>query len=122
MVLVEAMASGKPVVASNIDGYRNVVLGSSGSGRNSNAVSTGGFDGLVRTEAGILVPPGNPHALADALEELVTNEALRLSMGKSGRRIVIKNFSWDVVAPQILAVYERVIAAKRQREVVTAKV
>ncbi|MBI2550261.1 glycosyltransferase family 4 protein, partial [Candidatus Woesearchaeota archaeon] len=119
MVLVEAMASGKPVVASNIDGYRNVVLGSS---RNSNAVSTGGFDGLVRTEAGILVPPRNPQALAAALEQLLSNEALRLSMGKKGRQIAINNFNWDVVAPQVLEVYEKVIAAKRQRKIVTAKV
>lgn len=116
MVLAEAMASGKPVVASNIDGYRNVVLGSS---RNINAVST---DGLVRTEAGILVPPRNPQALADALEQLLSNEALRLSMGESGRRIVVNNFSWEKVAAAILEVYEQAIAAKRQRKIVTAKV
>ncbi|MBI3036550.1 glycosyltransferase family 4 protein [Candidatus Woesearchaeota archaeon] len=102
MVLAEAMASGKPVVASDIDGYREV-LGKSG-------------------KAGILVQPKNADELAAALEKLADSGPLRKRMGANGRWLVQGQFSWDVVALQVLEVYEKVIAAKRQRKIVTAKV
>ncbi|MBI2142966.1 glycosyltransferase family 4 protein [Candidatus Woesearchaeota archaeon] len=96
MVLAEAMASGKPVVASDIDGYREV-LGKSG-------------------KAGILVQPKNAHELAVALEKLAKSGPLRKRMGASGRRLAQRQFSWDVVAKKIITEYEKAIEAKRHRQ------
>jgi glycosyltransferase involved in cell wall biosynthesis len=65
IVTLEAMASGKPVVASDISGPRDILRH--------------GVDGY-------LVPPGDSPALAVALEELMLDPALRRRMGASGRR------------------------------------
>lgn len=61
-VLVEAMACGVPVIATNVGGIPEVLRG--------------GQDGL-------LVPPGNPHALADAISRLLDDTSLRLSLSKA---------------------------------------
>ncbi len=65
LVALEALACGVPVVASNLGGLREIVE-----------------DG----ESGILVPPNDPKALADALISLLTNEPLRLSLAAGARR------------------------------------
>lgn len=94
MVLIEAMASGKPVVASGIEGYREV----------------------LPEKAGIKVPPKNAAALEAALELLVNDKALRKKMGANGRRIVNKEFSWDAVALRILSEYEKAIKLKKKSD------
>jgi phosphatidylinositol alpha-mannosyltransferase len=88
IVLLEAMAAGLPVVASDIDGYRAVLPGS----------------------AGRLVPPGDADALAAALHELLADAELRTRLGEGGRRESAR-FDWSRVAEQVLGVYERVGAA-----------
>ncbi len=95
MVLAEAMASGKPVVVSNIDGYREVI----------------GQDGM----AGILAEPKNVNALATALEMLATSSQLRMEMGNEGRKRAVKNFSWNAVAKKILDFYVKAIAEKKNK-------
>lgn len=85
IVLVEAMAAGLPVVASDIPGYREVVR-----------------DG---TE-GLLVPPGDPGALADAVRWILADPDLAARFGKAGRERAAA-FSWDRVVPRLEAVYER---------------
>ena len=87
IVLLEAMAAGKPIVASDIHGYRSVVR---------------------RGEQGLLVPPQNPRALAGALARLLSDDALRERMGASGRERV-RQFSWENVTAKVEAYYEFVI-------------
>ena len=89
MVLTEAFAAGTPVVASEIAGYRQVV--------------TQGRDGL-------LVPPGDPLALAEALRSLWLDPSRRREMGIAARRRA-EDFAWPQVARQVSGVYERAIEA-----------
>jgi glycosyltransferase involved in cell wall biosynthesis len=74
VVLMEAMATGLPVVASRLSGIPELV--------------TDGVDGL-------LVPPGDDTALADALARLADDPALRERMGAAGRDTVLRGFDVD---------------------------
>jgi phosphatidylinositol alpha-mannosyltransferase len=87
IVLVEAMAAGLPVVATDIPGYREVV-----------------DDGVE----GLLVPPGDPVALEAALRRVLEDEELAKSLGEAGRARA-RRYSWDVVGPEIEAVYAEVL-------------
>lgn len=84
VVLLEAMSSGKPIVASDINGYRLVM----DEGRH-----------------GFMVPEGKPEAFARSLLELLEDEELRRKMGQAGRRTVLEQFSWDLVARQVEEYY-----------------
>jgi phosphatidyl-myo-inositol alpha-mannosyltransferase len=86
IVLVEAMAAGIPVVASDIPGYREVVR---------------------RGVDGILVPPGDAIALADAVAELLDRPDDARRFGDAGRERA-KRYSWDVVVDEIESVYREV--------------
>jgi phosphatidylinositol alpha-mannosyltransferase len=83
IVLLEAMSSGVPVIASSIPGYRQVV--------------SDGDDGL-------LVPPRRPDDWSRALESLLLHPELRRSMGANGVRKA-RRYDWRVVADGILGVY-----------------
>lgn len=96
IVLLEAMASGVPVLASAIPGFSQVVE----SGRD-----------------GLLVPPKQPKVWAQALESLLNDPGLRESMGRAGVEKA-QRYDWNVVVDQILAVYER--ARDRSRDHVVA--
>jgi glycosyltransferase involved in cell wall biosynthesis len=74
VVLMEAMGSGLPVVASRLSGIPELV--------------TEGVDGL-------LVPPGDPEALADALARLADDPELRARLGAAGRETVLRGFDVD---------------------------
>ena len=91
IVLVEAMAAGVPVVASDIAGYREVVRD--------------GVDGL-------LVPPGDPNALAGAIRRVLSEPELAATLRDAGRSRA-DVFSWQVVAPRLEAIYDRVLGATR---------
>ena len=99
IVLLEAMASGKPVVASNIPGYASVVS-----------------DG----EDGILVPPQNYNELARALKTLLDDEKLCNQMGAKGRA-KSRNFSWELVAQRVMNYYIRVISEVRGKDTADSK-
>jgi phosphatidylinositol alpha-mannosyltransferase len=88
MVLTEAFAAGTPVVASNIAGYRDVVR-----------------DGVD----GILVPPGDAQALAEALRELYCEPEYRAELAVAAAQGV-QRFAWPRVAEQVVAAYEDAIA------------
>jgi phosphatidylinositol alpha-mannosyltransferase len=83
IVLAEAMAVGTPVVCSDIGGYRDVVRD--------------GTDGL-------LVPPGDAEALAEALAGLLDNPARLAAMGEAAAAGA-RRYAWEVVAGQVTEVY-----------------
>jgi phosphatidyl-myo-inositol alpha-mannosyltransferase len=86
IVLLEAMAAGAPIVASDLPGYRSV----------------------ARDEVhGRLVPPGDPRALADAIRELLDNPSRRAVMADEGRRTVAR-YDWSVVAAELRERYVEV--------------
>lgn len=90
IVLLEAQASGKPVVAFEVGGVN---------------------EALRNGETGLLVKRGSSDELADALLKLLGDGALRESMGINGRRFVTKNFTWDICAQKMLNVYREALAA-----------
>jgi phosphatidylinositol alpha-mannosyltransferase len=81
--IVEAMAAGVPVVATDIEGYRQV--------------ATSEVDAL-------LVPPGDPEALAAAIRRILDDEALSMRLAEAGRRTAA-SFDWGMVTDRIEAVY-----------------
>jgi glycosyltransferase involved in cell wall biosynthesis len=86
--LLDAMASGKAVVASSTGGIPEVVA-----------------DG----ETGILVPPRDAEALAHAIVALLTDDALRTRMGAAGQRRARELFSAERMVEETVGVYERVL-------------
>jgi phosphatidylinositol alpha-mannosyltransferase len=91
VILLEAMALRKPIVATNISGYSNVV--------------TNGEDGL-------LVPPRDYIQLGEALRTAMADEALRRRMGDAGRAKA-ERYSWDIVSQRVLDHYDRAIETAR---------
>ena len=83
MVITRAFASATPVVASDIDGYREVI--GSGTGR--------------------LVRPGDTAALAAAIEELLADEPTRLALAAAARATAEEKYAWPQVARDLQAVY-----------------
>lgn len=92
IVLLEAMAVGKPIVATNIDGYARVVT-----------------DG----EDGVLVPPKDNKRLAQALLSLMSDDTLRQQMGAKGK-LKAREYSWEDIAQRVLDYYVRVISESSQ--------
>ena len=88
IILLEAMAMGKPIVASNIDGYASLV--------------THGVEGL-------LVPPRDKEMLAQALITLMASESLRQEMGARGR-VKAADYSWEHIVRRVLNYYVRVLS------------
>ncbi|MGE5530373.1 MAG: glycosyltransferase family 4 protein [Patescibacteria group bacterium] len=86
---VEAMRAGLPVVASRVGGLAEVVK-----------------DG----ETGLLVPPGRPEPLADALARLLTDPLLARDLGCKGRERFLATFTVDRMAVKTAAIYDRLLA------------
>ena len=83
MVLTRAFACATPVVASDIEGYREV----------------------ANPETGILVPPDDPDALAAALVELLSDEEHRVQLGAAARKQAEERYSWARVAGRLDEIY-----------------
>jgi glycosyltransferase involved in cell wall biosynthesis len=92
IVLIEAMAAGKPVVATTLPGVRRVV--------------DDGRDGYV-------VPPGDAQRLVEALERLIRNPGLRRVFGAAGRRKVEERYDWRKIAARIEEQYVDVLGQRR---------
>ena len=72
------------------------------------ASDVGGLPDTVRDgETGVLVPPGNPAALADAIVALLRDPTLRRRMGYAGRKRVEREFDWDVIMDEWVNTYAR---------------
>ncbi len=87
----EAMACGTPVIATTAGAFPEVIAAG---------------------ETGVLVPPGDAHAIADAIEAMLANPAKREAMGAAGVRRIEQQFSWRVCAMRTAALYEEVLAAR----------
>ena len=84
--IVEAMANGKPIIASAV----------------------GGIPDMIDSESGILVPPGDARALAEAMILLAQNPQLRTRMGRAAQDRYRKLFSPKAVVPLMLETYARI--------------
>jgi len=89
MVLTRAFGCATPVVASDIEGYRDVAT----------------------PETGVLVPPGEPRALADALVTLLTDEERRRRLGHAGRELASERYSWERIGARLEGIYRRLVEA-----------
>ena len=90
--LLEAAACGKPIIATDVPGCREVVR---------------------HRVNGLLIPPRNAIALADAIILLLENPELRQELGRRGRDIVVKEFSSTIVIRQTLALYHELLQKSR---------
>jgi glycosyltransferase involved in cell wall biosynthesis len=85
VVLIEAMSYLKPVIASDAGGITDVV---------ENGVN------------GLLVPPGDTHALARAIKTLATDDVLRKKMGLQAKQIIDEKFNWNKIVSRLIALYK----------------
>ena len=86
IVLLEAMAAGRPVVASDLAGYRSVI--------------TADHDG-------VLVPPADPVALAQAIDALLDDPGRQAALVAAGHRTAAAH-DWEVVTERLREIYQRV--------------
>lgn len=93
MVYAEAMQSGKPVVALDIPPLRELVE-----------------DGV----SGLLVPPGNTGALADAINKIISDKDLQERMGNAARKRFDENYAGKKSMEKIVEVYKRVLSKYKQ--------
>lgn len=84
IVLLEAQASAKPVVAFEVGGVS---------------------EAFVNNETGLLINPGNTDELANGVTKLLSDKALSEKMGANARRFVMHNFTWDICTQRMLRVY-----------------
>ncbi len=89
--LLEAAACGRPIVATDVPGTREVVR---------------------HEDNGLLVPPRSPEQLAAALERLIADGDLRRRFGKAGRRLVEQDLSLDTVTERTLGLYRTLMAGR----------
>lgn len=87
IVLLEAMASGLPIVASDIEGYRHVMTESEG----------------------MFAVPRDPSSIAAKIVELARDAQRRMAMAEAGRATALR-YDWKMVADKVLAVYQEVLA------------
>jgi phosphatidyl-myo-inositol alpha-mannosyltransferase len=91
IILIEALAAGAPIVASDLDAFASVLEGGA---------------------AGVLVPRGDPRALARALGDLLADPARRAELSARGAGVAAA-YDWSVVARRVLEVYETVVLPGR---------
>jgi len=84
--VIEAMAHGLPIITTRV----------------------GGSPDLLTHDAGILVPPGDSAALADAMQRLASDPSLRLRMGQAARERYLKLFAPHAVLSMLVDTYARV--------------
>jgi glycosyltransferase involved in cell wall biosynthesis len=89
---LEAMASGLPVIASDVGGLREVV---------------------EDDRTGIIVPPANPGKIASAIRRLAESPELRMQMGALARTRVVENYSMEQMAARTLALYRECMRKTR---------
>jgi glycosyltransferase involved in cell wall biosynthesis len=91
--VLEVLACGVPVIASEVGGIGEAV---------------------VSGTAGLLVPPGSPEALAEAVLSILRDPSLRARLGSQARRSVVERFTWSRAAAETLAAYRRALDRKSE--------
>jgi len=86
---LEAMASGLPVIGSDIGGMADIIL---------------------HGETGFHVVPGNQHQLSDYMQQLLTDDALRKRMSSDARRIAVERFDDMVLARTVEKIYSECLS------------
>jgi glycosyltransferase involved in cell wall biosynthesis len=86
--LLEAAACGRPMIATDVPGCREIVLPG---------------------ETGLLVPYGDPPALADAIENLAASPELRARYGAAARRLAVARFSAEAIGRQTVDLYRDLV-------------
>lgn len=95
-----------------VDGLPNVALEAMAAGKPLVATRVGGLPDVVEHElTGLVVEERDPRALAAAIVKLASNADLRYGMGERGRTRVEESLNWETVAERFEAVYESVIRA-----------
>jgi glycosyltransferase involved in cell wall biosynthesis len=89
--LLEAAACGRAMIATDVPGSREIA---------------------IEDETGLLVPPDDVDALADAMQRLATDPALRLKLAANARALVEQKFSADAIGKQIAALYSSLLKQK----------
>ncbi|MCX8185264.1 MAG: glycosyltransferase family 4 protein [Sulfolobales archaeon] len=89
LVILEAMASGVPVIATSVGGIPEV---------------------LSEGRAGFLVAPNSERELGEAISIMLSDSSLRETCGEIGRRVAEERYSWDIVVPQIERVYSEAVS------------
>ena len=84
IVQLEAMASGKPVISTDLPGVNEVDKDCVGS---------------------IRVPPDNPKAISDAIVSLIDDKVLASNLGENGRKLVFSRYSWGRISERIESIY-----------------
>ncbi len=92
MVLTRAFACATPVVASSIEGYREVVT----------------------PDTSVSVPAGDVPALVAAIEALLVDEPQRAAMGLAARQLAVERYAWPDIAQRLEVIYERVSGGARK--------
>ncbi|OIO37434.1 MAG: lipopolysaccharide heptosyltransferase II, partial [Candidatus Omnitrophica bacterium CG1_02_49_10] len=91
-VIIEAAASGVPVVATEVGGVKDII---------------------EDRHNGLLIPPREPIKMAEAIIELIKDRELSESLSRNGRRAAEEKFSLDDMAKKTLKVYEEAVSQKR---------
>jgi glycosyltransferase involved in cell wall biosynthesis len=94
-VVLEAMAAGLPVVATAVGGTPELI---------------------IHNETGLLVPPQNPDALAQAIVQLLDQPEQAARMGRNGRQRAAEQFTIERMAAQTEALYNRLLTEKNRRQ------
>jgi glycogen synthase len=92
IINLEAMACERPVVASKVGGIPEVV---------------------IPGQTGLLVPPADPWALANSLNQILCNREMARAMGRAGRCRAIEHFSWTSIAEKTRKMYGELLMEKR---------
>lgn len=88
VVLLEALACGTPCVGTSV----------------------GGIPDVITPEVGVLVPPADPSALAEAMLGVLAEPERWALLSRNARRWVEQQFDWDIIAKKIIQVYEQVLS------------
>jgi glycosyltransferase involved in cell wall biosynthesis len=96
--LLEAAACGRPMIATDVPGCREIA---------------------VAGETALLVAPDDPVALADAIERLAGDAALRARFGRNARALAERRFAADAIGAATVALYDRLLGRSAERAAAT---